>query len=112
MNSITYTISELNNETISDSNDVNNDINDINDKIDISLLLYNTYSVKQLNYIMQYYNISKGRMCKDEIIQSIIIFETDENNINIVSKRKYLWNMVAQLKNDEFFAKYVIIDIK
>ena len=106
MNNITYTISELNNETISDSNDVNND------KLDISLLLYNTYSVKQLNYIMQYYNISRGRMCKDEIIQSIIIFETDENNINIVSKRKYLWNMVAQLKNDEFFAKYVIIDIK
>lgn len=106
MNNITYTISELNNETISDSNDFNND------KLDITLLLYNTYSVKQLNYIMQYYNISKGRMCKDEIIQSIIIFETDENNINIVSKRKYLWNMVAQLKNDEFFAKYVIIDIK
>ena len=106
MNNITYTISELNNETISDSNDFNND------KLDISLLLYNTYSVKQLNYIMQYYNISKGRMCKDEIIQSIIIFETDENNINIVSKRKYLWNMVAQLKNDEFFSKYVIIDIK
>ena len=106
MNNITYTISELNNETISDSNDVNND------KLDISLLLYNTYSVKQLNYIMQYYNISKGRMCKDEIIQSIIIFETDENNINIVSKRKYLWNMVAQLRNDEFFSKYVIIDIK
>ena len=106
MNNITYTISELNNETISDSNDVNND------KLDISLLLYNTYSVKQLNYIMQYYNISRGRMCKDEIIQSIIIFETDENNINIVSKRKYLWNMVAQLKNDEFFSKYVIIDIK
>ncbi|MAU37483.1 MAG: hypothetical protein CMD14_09000 [Flavobacteriales bacterium] len=106
MNNITYTISELNNETISDSNDVNND------KIDISILLYNTYTVKQLNYIMQYYNISKGRMCKDEIIQSIIIFETDENNINIVNKRKYLWNMVVQLKNDEFFAKYVIIDIK
>jgi len=106
MNNITYTISELNNETISDSNDFNND------KLDITLLLYNTYSVKQLNYIMQYYNISKGRMCKDEIIQSIIIFETDENNINIVSKRKYLWNMVAQLKNDEFFSKYVIIDIK
>ena len=106
MNNITYTISELSNETISDSNDFNND------KIDISLLLYNTYTVKQLNYIMQYYNISKGRMCKDEIIQSIIIFETDENNINIVNKRKYLWNMVAQLKNDEFFAKYVIIDIK
>lgn len=106
MNNITCTISEISNETISDSNDFNND------KIDISLLLYNTYTVKQLNYIMQYYNISKGRMCKDEIIQSIIIFETDENNINIVSKRKYLWNMVSQLKNDEFFAKYVIIDIK
>ena len=38
MNNITYTISELNNEKYQ-YNDVNNDIND---KIDISLLLYNT----------------------------------------------------------------------
>ena len=109
MNNITYKILELNNETISDTNDVNNDIND---KIDSSIILYNTYNVKQLNYILQYYDINKGRMCKDEIIQSIVIFETDENNINIVNKRKYLWNMVVQLKNDDFFAKYLIIDIK
>ena len=102
MNNILYTIKELNNDKIIDNTDGYN----------IELLVYNTYNVKQLSYILQYYDISKGRMCKDEIIQTIILFETDENNLNIVNKRKYLWSVATQLKNDDFFSKYIVIDIK
>tara|TARA_B100000945_G_scaffold301972_1_gene285200 strand:- start:173 stop:481 length:309 start_codon:yes stop_codon:yes gene_type:complete len=102
MNNILYTIKELNNDKIIDNTDGYN----------IELLVYNTYNVKQLSYILQYYDISKGRMCKDEIIQTIILFETDENNLNIVNKRKYLWSVATQLKNDDFFGKYIVIDIK
>tara|TARA_B100001996_G_C18389330_1_gene488533 strand:- start:285 stop:593 length:309 start_codon:yes stop_codon:yes gene_type:complete len=102
MNNILYTVKELNNDKIIDNTDSYN----------IELLVYNTYNVKQLSYILQYYDISKGRMCKDEIIQTIILFETDENNLNIVNKRKYLWSVATQLKNDDFFGKYIVIDIK
>ena len=102
MNNILYTIKELNNDKIIDNTDSYN----------IELLVYNTYNVKQLSYILQYYDISKGRMCKDEIIQTIILFETDENNLNIVNKRKYLWSVATQLKNDDFFGKYIVTDIK
>ena len=51
-------------------------------------------------------------MCKDEIIQTLLLFETDTDNLNIVNKRKYLWSIATQLKNDNFFSKYIVIDIK
>ena len=104
MNNIVYTVKELNN--------VNIDTTDNSDDYNIELLEYNTYNVKQLSHILQYYDISKGRMCKDEIIQTIILFETDENNLNIVNKRKYLWSVATLLKKDDFFSKYIVIDIK
>ena len=132
MNNISYIITELNNNNNNNNNDNNdNDINsDINsDDIDnndtnniniiehgdfnnVDFLVYNSYTVKQLYLILQYYDICKGRMCKDEIIQTLLLFETDEDNLNIVNKRKYLWSIATQLKNDDFFSKYIVIDIK
>ena len=109
MNNIKYKITEIENNII-DNDITDNDIIDIDN--DLNILIFSTYSVKQLSYILQYYNISKGRMCKDEIIQSIVLFENDKNNINIVNKRKYLWTLITELKNDDFFNKYIVIDIK
>tara|TARA_R110001592_G_scaffold63219_5_gene193517 strand:+ start:2852 stop:3229 length:378 start_codon:yes stop_codon:yes gene_type:complete len=125
MNNISYIITELNNN-IDNHNDTNTDNNsdelhnntnntniiDHNDFCNIDFLVYNSYTVKQLYLILQYYDICKGRMCKDEIIQTILLFETDEDNLNIVNKRKYLWSIATQLKNDDFFCKYIVIDIK
>ena len=45
MNNILYTVKELNNDKIIDNTDSYN----------IELLVYNTYNVKQLSYILQYY---------------------------------------------------------
>jgi hypothetical protein len=124
MNNISYIITELNNDNnnnnnnnnIADSDEIDNTNNtniiDDNDIYDIDFLVYNSYTVKQLQLILQYYDICKGRMCKDEIIQTLLLFETDEYNLNIVNKRKYLWSIVIQLKNDDFFSKYIVIDIK
>ena len=123
MNNISYIITELNNNNnnnnnnnIADSDEIDNTNNtniiDDNDIYDIDFLVYNSYTVKQLQLILQYYDICKGRMCKDEIIQTLLLFETDEYNLNIVNKRKYLWSIVIQLKNDDFFSKYIVIDIK
>ena len=127
MNNISYIITELNNND--NNNDNDNDININSDEIDnndtnntniidhndiynMDFLVYNSYTVKQLYLILQYYDICKGRMCKDEIIQTLLLFETDEDNLNIVNKRKYLWSIAIQLKNDDFFSKYIVIDIK
>jgi len=73
---------------------------------------YNTnYTVKQLAVILDYYNISKRKLKKSDMIDLIICFENDTNNIDKVEKRKRLWKHVAELKQDQFFTKYLIIEL-
>ena len=70
------------------------------------------YTLKQLLFICEYYNISKGiklnKMKKQEIIEQIILFENDMSNFNIVTKRKQLWYFMNEIKNDKFMKKYII----
>jgi hypothetical protein len=70
------------------------------------------YTLKQLLFICEYYNISKGvklnKMKKQEIIEQIILFENDISNFNVVSKRKQLWYFMDELKSDKFMKKYII----
>ena len=70
------------------------------------------YTLKQLLFICDYYNISKGvklnKMKKQDIIEQIIIFENDISNFNIVTKRKQLWYFMDELKSDKFMKKYII----
>ena len=70
------------------------------------------YTLKQLLFICEYYNISKGvkinKMKKQDIIEQIILFENDMSNFNIVTKRKQLWYFMNELKNDKFMKKYII----
>ena len=70
------------------------------------------YTLKQLLFICDYYNISKGvklnKMKKQDIIEQIIIFENDISNFNIVTKRNQLWYFMDELKSDKFMKKYII----
>ena len=70
------------------------------------------YTLKQLLFICDYYNISKGvklnKMKKQDIIEQIIIFENDVSNFNLVTKRKQLWYFMDELKSDKFMKKYII----
>lgn len=120
MSNITFTIVE---NKVYDENNIteshiyekdNNNFkkNEENKCNEVDYIEYVNYTTKQLNYILQYYNISKGKMCKDEMIQTIILFETDISNVAIVNKRKYMWNIIKQIKSDDYLYKYLIIDIK
>ena len=79
---------------------------------DISLALeieYNTnYGVKDLGKILDYYGISKRKLRKDEMIQLIIFFEEDENNFELVSRRRRLWTNIKELQEDKYFSKFII----
>jgi len=79
---------------------------------DISFALeieYNTnYTVKSLGQILDYYEISKRKLRKDEMVQMLIMFEEDPENIEIVEKRKRMWSYVNELKEDKYFSKYII----
>ena len=72
-------------------------------------LEYSTnYTVKSLGQILDYYDVSKRKMRKDEIVQMLIMFEEDPINMEIVKKRKRMWSYVEELKEDTYFSKYII----
>ena len=71
---------------------------------------YNEFTKKQLERICDYYDISKRKKRKNELIQDIIIFEQDENNREIVDKRNELWYCIEMIKNDNYLKKFLILE--
>ena len=71
----------------------------------------NNYTVKSLGQIMDYYELNKKNLKKDEIIQILVIFESDPQNEPLVEKRLRLWENIKELKKDKYFSKYIIFDL-
>lgn len=94
---------------------INNKICNNNDEIihyndsEKDFIYYYTYcNVKELHKILEYYGLPKSKLKKDELIQMIILYENDYNNIEVVQRRKLMWHYIEELKNDEFMKKYVL----
>ena len=66
------------------------------------------HTIKSLGQILDYYDVSKRKMRKDEMVQMLIMFEEDPENIEIVERRRRMWSYVKELKEDNYFAKYII----
>lgn len=69
------------------------------------------HNVKQLGMILDYYNIPKRGLRKDDMVQYIVSYEVEPTNLIHVEQRKRMWNHVVELKQDKFFSKYLIIDL-
>jgi hypothetical protein len=85
-----------------------------NDNLIPSLIFYYeiNYNIKQLLLICEYYKIAKdlriNKSNKMDIINTLVLFENNEENMEIVLKRKQLWFYINELKNDKFMKKYVL----
>jgi hypothetical protein len=96
-------------------NELNNvDISSIQDD-DVYLIMKDyelNFNVKQLLLICEYYGISKdirvNKLKKQDIIEQIILFEKNMENIEITIKRKEMWYYMSELKNDKMMKKFVI----
>ena len=70
------------------------------------------FTVKELLLICDYYGIAKelksNKCNKCEIIEFLVIFESNPMNSEIVFKRQNLWFYINELKNDKFMKKYVL----
>ena len=71
----------------------------------------NNYTVKSLGQIMDYYELNKKNLKKDEIVQILVIFESEPQNEPLVEKRLRLWENIKELKKDKYFSKYIIFDV-
>jgi len=125
MDNISYTIIDTASRSCTNNNNNNNNSNirhfDINlynldEEIDTFrynelYTLYVNYSVKSLLQIMNYYNIQKKRLLKEEIILFLINFELDYSNEEIVLKRIRLWENISELINDNYFKSFITFAI-
>jgi hypothetical protein len=106
---ITNKISNLLITSDDDDNDIDND-----DSMMPQILNYQiNFTVRQLMQICEYYGIAKeiktNKFNKDETIQMLVVFENDQQNEDIVCKRRLLWFYADELKNDKYMKRYIIM---
>jgi hypothetical protein len=92
----------------------NNSDNDNDDSMMPQILNYQiNFTVRQLLQICEYYGIAKeiktNKFNKDETIQMLVVFENDQQNEDIVCKRRLLWFYADELKNDKYMKRYIIM---
>lgn len=71
----------------------------------------NNYNIKSLGKILDFYGICKRKLRKDEMVQSIILFEMELCNYELVEERKRLWLNFQELKEHSFFNKFMILEL-
>lgn len=67
------------------------------------------YTLKSLHYIAGYYKLKKNKTKKEQLVQNIIEFENNPENSEIVYARKRMWYFIHELKDDDYFSKFVIL---
>jgi len=68
------------------------------------------FTKKELEKILDYYEIPKKRKKKSQIIEEIILYEKNDENIYIVFQRKKLWGYIKELKEDTYLRQFIIFD--
>lgn len=94
----------------------NNDNMDINMNMDLFFMDESFYqknhTIKDLLKICEYYNIDKNiKLCKykkNDIINSILYFESLSENFDLVETRCKMWKYMNELLNDTKMKKYII----
>ena len=66
------------------------------------------FTIKELSSIFHYYGLQKNKMVKHEMLQLLLLFETDPVNKIVVERRMRLWGYIKELKADPFFKKYIL----
>ena len=88
--------------------------NDSSEKAAVELDYQLNTTVPSLNKIMEYYNIptreNRRELKKNDKVKRIVDFETDDVNKEIVKKRKRYWEYVNE-SNDDYFKKFIVIDL-
>ena len=117
-----YNIDELLNITSDTDSDTNTD-NTRNNFNSYSQYNYNELIAEQINYnenytkkmllhIAKYYDLPKKvlKQNKDLLVESIVMFENDIDNADIVFQRKHSWECLNVLKDDPYLSKFIIFD--
>ena len=128
-------IDKMMDELLHDGNDENIDFNDFNDyKFDFDNIekksstlsyfdeknlyigvpesYYDAHTIKELMKICEYYDLAKNvknaRCKKEDIVTTIVFFEAQTENCEIVKKRNKMWAYMKELTMDQKMKPYLI----
>ena len=92
----------------------------LDEKLNIgSMMMTDIFLARQVEYqenclmadlkkIADYYEISSRKLRKEELVQSIVLFECDPSNEEIYMRRVQAWYWLNELKEDPKLKQYVI----
>lgn len=101
----------MNNESFfSDFKETENELLDIDNMMAQQVDYFENYTIKSLHHIANYYNISKRKLNKEKLVNTIVQYEYNSENSYSVYNRKRLWHYLNELKNDSYFGKYVMFN--
>jgi len=86
------------------------DIMGMDDYLASELDYQTNYIKKELERIADYYEISKRKKRKDELVEVIVLFEKDPVNIQKVYQRKKLWRYIEEIRKDKYLRQFLILD--
>jgi len=66
------------------------------------------YTIPELKKIADYYDISIRKMRKEELVQELVIFESDPDNSVTYLKRLEAWFWMKELKKDPKLKHYIL----
>jgi len=82
----------------------------MDDYIALEINYQTNFTKKELGRIADYYEISKRKKKKAELITDIVLYEKDPENLPIVHQRKKLWSYIQEIKEDKYLSKFLILD--
>ena len=104
-------INMLNEFTEQDFQELENNNQNLN-KWTSPLIMLNDYTKPELLKICNYYGLDKyvkeHKLKKQDIINSIVYFESLPKNNDIVQKRYLMWENIYELLNDPKMKKYIM----
>ena len=75
-------------------------------------IYYEIHTIKELMKICQYYGIAKdiksAKCKKQDIVSTIVFFEGQPENYNIVNKRNSMWAFMKELQEDPKMRTYIL----
>ncbi len=85
-------------------------LNEMGDYMAQQIHYSTNYTKKELERIADYYGIPKRRKKKDILIEEILMFEFEPENVCEVFQRKKLWGYIKELKEDKYLRQFIIFD--
>lgn len=68
------------------------------------------YTLKDLQKIAEYYEMSTRKLSKAELIEHIIAYEDNAENQEKTNQRKKLWHYMKEIKRDKYLKSFLIFD--